>query len=114
MNNTWVIGYLHGGLSALIQLLERAPVLENDEFIFLGDYVDGWSESAQLVDFLMDLENRFRCVFIKGNHDVYCRNWLENGKKDPIWLKHGGLSTIESYRDISEEKKTKHLDFLKG
>ena len=43
MKKTFVIGDIHGGLKALIQVLERAEVTINDTLIFLGDYVDGWS-----------------------------------------------------------------------
>ena len=50
---TLAIGDIHGGLKALIQILERAKVTEDDTLIFMGDYVDGWSESAQVIDLLM-------------------------------------------------------------
>lgn len=73
---TIVIGDIHGGLKALIQLLEKPEVKENDRLIFLGDYVDGWSESAQVINFLIDLSQKQQCVFIKGNHDVWCQEWL--------------------------------------
>ncbi|WP_217707033.1 metallophosphoesterase [Pedobacter ghigonis] len=41
MKRTLVIGDIHGGLKALIQLLERASVTKQDRLIFLGDFVDG-------------------------------------------------------------------------
>ncbi|MBP1223281.1 putative phosphodiesterase [Flavobacterium sp. 1355] len=46
MKRTLVFGDIHGGLKALIQLLEKIVLNQNDRLIFLGDYVDGWSESA--------------------------------------------------------------------
>lgn len=52
---TLVIGDIHGGLKALTQLLERAKVTTDDQLIFLGDYVDGWSESAQVIQYLIEL-----------------------------------------------------------
>ena len=51
MKRTLAIGDIHGGLKALKQVLERANVNENDKLIFLGDYVDGWSESSQVIQF---------------------------------------------------------------
>ena len=48
---TLVIGDLHGGLKGLHQVLERAKVTKDDHLIFLGDYVDGWSESYELLKF---------------------------------------------------------------
>ena len=64
---TLAIGDIHGGLKALIQLLERANVTKNDRLIFVGDYVDGWSESAQVIQYLIELSKINECIFIKGN-----------------------------------------------
>ena len=55
MTRTLVIGDIHGGLRALHQIMERAKVTANDKLIFLGDYVDGWSESPQVIEYLIAL-----------------------------------------------------------
>lgn len=109
---TFTIGDIHGGLKALVQLIERLELQYNDTLIFLGDYVDGWSESAQVLDYLIDLETRYDCIFIKGNHDVYCENWLKSGETNDIWLFHGGKMTIESYKRYTHKEKKVHLQFL--
>ena len=62
---TFVIGDIHGGLKALLQVLNKLELTEKDQLIFMGDYVDGWSESAQVIDFLMELSKTFKC-FYKG------------------------------------------------
>ncbi len=113
MKRTLVIGDTHGGLKALIQVLERANVTKNDTLIFLGDYVDGWSESAQVVEFLIELEQKQPCVFIKGNHDVWCEEWLNFDIKNETWLKHGGKETISSYQKLDFQNWQKHAMFLK-
>jgi serine/threonine protein phosphatase 1 len=110
MKRTLVFGDIHGGLKALIQLLERVEVKQNDRLIFLGDYVDGWGESAQVIDFLIELSQKQECVFIKGNHDVWCHEFLMNDVINDIWFLHGGKSTMESYQNL--ESKEKHLDFF--
>jgi serine/threonine protein phosphatase 1 len=112
MSRTLVIGDIHGGLKALKQALLNADVNTNDTLIFLGDYVDGWSESAQTIDFIMHLAEQHLCIFIKGNHDVLCEEWLRSGKQETNWLKHGGIATIESYNNIDNDTKLKHLEFL--
>ena len=53
MSRTLVIGDIHGGLRALHQLFERANVSQKDTLIFLGDFVDGWSESPKVLDFMI-------------------------------------------------------------
>ena len=112
MSRTLVIGDIHGGLKALMQLFEKIKLQEGDELIFLGDYVDGWSESAQLIDYLIQLRESYKCVFIKGNHDAWCEEWLAGIEANPIWLMHGGQETVNSYAGFSDEQKVVHLTFF--
>lgn len=108
----FAIGDIHGGLRALIQLLNKMEVKDEDTFIFMGDYVDGWSESAQVVQFLLELSQKINCIFIKGNHDVWCEEWLRTGEVNPTWYMHGGKETMESYEHFSNDDKKKHLEFF--
>lgn len=113
MKRTLVIGDIHGGLRAVKQVLEFAKVTTDDQLIFLGDYVDGWSESAQVIDFLIDLDENFHCTFIKGNHDVWCEEFLRTGNGNATWLLHGGQPTIQSYEGYTREQKELHVRFFK-
>lgn len=110
---TLVIGDIHGGLKALKQILERAEVTTNDTLIFLGDYVDGWSESPQLLDFLMELRETHNCILLRGNHDELLQKYLESNTYNEMWKNHGGKATIKAYEEVSQEKKKEHIQFLK-
>jgi len=109
---TFVIGDIHGGLKALKQVLERAAAGVGDKLIFLGDYVDGWSESAQTINYLLQLSARAECIFIKGNHDVWCEEWLRSGYANQAWLVHGGRETIASYKGVDDHTKRIHLNWF--
>ena len=111
---TFVIGDIHGGLKALLQVLNKLEVKEDDMLIFVGDYVDGWSEAAQVIQFLIELSEKVNCIFIKGNHDVWCENWLKTTIVKPLWYMHGGKGTIDSYDVFSEEDKKEHLSFFEN
>ncbi|AZA81339.1 serine/threonine protein phosphatase [Chryseobacterium lactis] len=112
MSRTLVIGDIHGGFKALKQVLERAEVTQNDQLIFLGDYVDGWSESSQIIQFLIEFSENQDCIFIKGNHDTWCEDWLVSGLAPDLWLFNGGQKTVESYAHYSLEKKLAHFEFF--
>lgn len=112
MKRTLAIGDIHGGFKALKQALERANVTKNDTLIFLGDYVDGWSESSQIIQFLIELSEKQECVFIKGNHDAWTEDWISLGLAPNVWLSNGGKSTVESYADYAEENLNLHLEFF--
>ena len=55
MARTLVIGDIHAAKKALVQVLDRADLQADDELIFLGDYVDAWSEAVETVDFYFGL-----------------------------------------------------------
>jgi serine/threonine protein phosphatase 1 len=112
MKRTLVIGDIHGGLKALVQVLNRASVSADDKLIFLGDYVDGWSESAQVVEYVMKLSEKQHCIFIKGNHDEWCEDWLRTGNADKTWLFHGGQATAKSYAAVDDLTRLRHLNFF--
>jgi serine/threonine protein phosphatase 1 len=111
---TLVIGDIHGGLRALHQIFERAKVTSKDQLIFLGDYVDGWSQSPEVLDFLIALNQHQNCIFIKGNHDDLLHSWLNESKDNELWYKHGGESTVFAYIDVKTDKKQSHIEFLKS
>lgn len=111
---TLVIGDIHSGLRALKELLEKASVSADDKLIFLGDYVDGWSEAVETVDFLIDFNKRYNCILLRGNHDELCYEWLNGGSDNPMWRQHGGEATVSSYEKIDIETKTRHLAFYKS
>ena len=113
----FVLGDIHGGLKAIHQVLERANVTNNDTLIFLGDFVDGWSESPAVLDFLIALQKKQPCIFIRGNHDELLLDWLLGNNEnidEKLWFQHGGEATVKSYQNIDAETKEKHIDFLKS
>jgi len=111
---TLVIGDIHGGLHALHQIMERAKVTTKDTLIFLGDYVDGWSQSPQVIDYLIELNTKNNCVFICGNHDELLLHWLKDNKDNLMWYKHGGEATVNAYETVSTENKQRHIEFLQS
>jgi serine/threonine protein phosphatase 1 len=117
MHRKLVIGDIHGGLRALHQIMERAKVTTDDTLIFLGDYVDGWSESPQVLDFLISKSKKQECIFIRGNHDELLLDWLTGNTKnfDPkMWFMHGGEATVLAYENVSTTTKKAHIDFLQS
>lgn len=112
MARTIVTGDIHGAVKALTQLLERVALQPDDRLIFLGDYVDGWSQSAAVIDLLIALDKGYDCIFIRGNHDIWCEEWLAGATPNKIWLFNGGAATVASYENVDDERKMQHLEFF--
>lgn len=117
MGRTLVIGDIHGGFLAIQQLFERAAVTKEDTLIFLGDYVDGWSQSVEVIDFLIELSTKQKTIFLRGNHDQIVLDWLLGNTEnfnEKMWFIHGGEATQKSYETVSLQKKEKHIQFLQS
>jgi serine/threonine protein phosphatase 1 len=114
MDRILAIGDIHGGLKALLQVMERAEVSTSDRLIFLGDYVDGWSDSAKMIEFAIALSRRQSTVFIKGNHDAWCEEWLRTGIAERSWLFHGGQTTARAYAAFGAATLREHLAFFES
>ncbi|NND62859.1 MAG: serine/threonine protein phosphatase [Flavobacteriaceae bacterium] len=111
---TIVIGDIHAGFRAIQQLINKINPVYTDRYIFLGDYVDGWSEAVETVDYLIEFATKYSCIFIRGNHDYLAFRYLTKKEENPQWLASGGLETKQSYAKISAEKKKEHISFYKG
>jgi serine/threonine protein phosphatase 1 len=108
-----VIGDIHGGLKALREVLDRVGPEEGDHLIFLGDYVDGWSDAAETIEYLIWFRERHTCLFLRGNHDELCLQWLQEGMENPLWLESGGEATRKSYQGIGPKTRRAHIHFLR-
>lgn len=107
---TLVIGDIHGGYKALIQVMERANFdKENDKLISLGDIADGWSQVPECVDYLLSCKN---LIAIRGNHDKWCNDWLQMGHNPINWLAQGGQATVEAYIRTGKLTDEDHRTFF--
>lgn len=113
----FVIGDIHGGFKALLQVLERSKFdKRKDHLIALGDATDGWSQVPETFEELLTLKN---LTYILGNHDEWFMEFAE-GKMEfnlpddegSLWLNQGGQATVDAYINKLELFK-KHYDYLK-
>jgi serine/threonine protein phosphatase 1 len=114
---TLVLGDQHGGFKAFLQVMERCKFDNKvDKLITLGDVADGWSETAELVEYLIHLQETSdkRHIFLRGNHDAWTGEWLEFGRANPNWLPQGGQATVESYIRTGFVMSQSHRDFFKN
>lgn len=114
MERTLVIGDIHGSFKALEQVVGRAGITEKDRLIFLGDYVDGWGQSPEVIDYLIKLKANHNCIFMRGNHDDLLLNWLKTGQYTEEWFTHGGELTTISYSKLTEEQRQLHILFMES
>ena len=106
MERTFVIGDIHGGFKALLQCIERSGFnKEVDTLISLGDIADGWPQVPECVEELLTIKN---LIFIRGNHDKWCEEWMLYRIVNKNWLMQGGRATYEAYTIYHPDLINKH------
>lgn len=100
----FVVSDIHNHYTELIEALETEGwSIDNDEHILIvcGDAFDRGLEALKLYDFLIDLQDKNRLVYVKGNHDdLLLRLCGEGGIASDEFLLHFHNGTIITYRDF--------------
>ena len=105
-------GDIHGSNKALVQVLERSGFNnEEDTLISLGDIADGWHEVPECVDTLLGIKN---LIAIRGNHDIWLRDWLKTGYENPMWLPQGGQASKDAYIRTGQNLDENHRNFFEN
>jgi serine/threonine protein phosphatase 1 len=89
--------------------MDQIHPFEEDEVVFVGDYVDRGPDSKGVVDYLLTLQGRY--TFLMGNHERMFLDFLQ-GKERFLFLYNGGEATLESYGGVGSIPAA-HLAFLK-
>lgn len=99
----YAIGDVHGRADLLQSLL---TVIDADLArsappraiqVFLGDYVDRGPDSAGVIDMLIERSQTHETVCLKGNHEVFLLEVLNDPARLQEWRHYGGLLTLVSY-----------------
>ncbi|QTA83656.1 Calcineurin-like phosphoesterase family protein [Desulfonema limicola] len=102
MKNFFAVGDIHGcydKLKSLMEILDNHIDPDSDTIIFLGDYIDRGPNSFEVVEYLVNLKERFKnTVFLKGNHEEMLEQYLA-GLDKYTYLVNGGQQTLESYME---------------
>lgn len=111
MNKLIAIGDIHGEYFKLKNLIEKLKPHKSDTVIFLGDYIDRGLYSKRVIDYLLECENSFNCIFLMGNHEYYFLKSNNDEYAKDFFLTYGGIQTIDSYYGYENILKT-HKNFF--
>src|SRR3974377_295898 len=110
MEKIFVIGDIHGCISYLEDLMAMIEVhAGQDEIVFIGDYIDRGPDIKGVVEFILELKNKFKIICLIGNHERMFLDYYEYGHNAELWFANGGTSTVNSY-GIIKTPEGKKLD----
>jgi serine/threonine protein phosphatase 1 len=75
--------------------------------VFLGDYIDRGPASRETIDLLIERSSRHETIFLKGNHEQFLFEVLQDAARLEAWTDYGGFQTLMSY-GISPSLKPDH------
>lgn len=131
----YAIGDIHGRrdlLDRLLSQIEAHSARHSPDrvrrIVFLGDYVDRGPDSFGVIERLLaPPPEGFAFTFLRGNHDQAMLDFLDADDPSPVWLRHGGVSTLASYgvaaidrlpramrKDLDAKIPPSHVAFLRG
>jgi len=93
----FAIGDIHGCLSHLERLIGMLTIRQEDLLVFIGDYIDRGPDSKGVVDYVLDLRDKYcTTVCLMGNHEQMFLDYLA-GREAEMFLYNGGIETLASY-----------------
>lgn len=98
MDKVFAIGDIHGSYKLLEKLLPFWN-REEEQLVFLGDYIDRGSENLEVIQKVMELSKEYGAITLSGNHEQIFLNWLKNPEKISEFYfnpKVGGATTVQS------------------
>ncbi len=99
MDKVFAIGDIHGSYELLESLLQFWNH-EEEQLVFLGDYIDRGPDSLKVLQKIIQLTKTFGAITLCGNHEQLFLNWLEKPEEISEFYfnpKVGGAATIQSF-----------------
>jgi serine/threonine protein phosphatase 1 len=90
------IDLLRGAFDRIDASLEKYPV-KHALHIFLGDYIDRGRDSRDVIDALLARKRQHAVICLKGNHESYAVQILNDPTVLSEWTQFGGINTLLSY-----------------
>jgi len=111
MNKIFAVGDIHGQLTMLKDLVSKINYESQDTLIFIGDYIDRGEDSKGVIDYLIQLQKIYNCIFLKGNHEEMLMDYLSGINKN-LYLYNGGAKTMKDYGPMGVPNN--HMDFFRN
>ena len=106
----FAIGDIHGQIDKLRGLMSKLYVNDEDLIVFVGDYIDRGHYSFEVIEYLIGLSKKHKCIFLKGNHEEMFMDFM-SGINEDFFIQNGGYATIQSYENNGYDIH-QHTDYL--
>ncbi|QDU11429.1 metallophosphoesterase [Gimesia aquarii] len=109
MGRLLAIGDIHGCLISLKLLIEKVRPTHEDLVIVLGDIIARGPESKGCLDFLIELNEELKMVFLMGNHEEFMLEAKTSSIACGSWIYFGGEEVLRSYDPLHQTVDIKNV-----
>lgn len=111
---TIVITDIHGEFEKFQSLLDKIVPVQNDEFVFLGDYIDRGKNPRAVIDKVIEISKTNKCTCLMGSHEyAYLHARMGEEYYKFLFWNYGGVETAECYGGFDEIYKV-HGEFFES
>lgn len=76
--NVFVFGDIHGCIEPLIQFFQENPFDLNNQYIFVGDFIDRGLNNSDVLKYIYELSKNPNVYLIEGNHEIHLWKWANS------------------------------------
>ena len=105
---------IHGELEKLNSVLSKIEFRDDDIIVFLGDYIDRGPDSKGVVERVLELGEKHKCVYLIGSHEYALLHSKNDEYYDYLFWNYGGPATVKSYGGRFENILNTHGDFFRS
>ncbi len=115
MGRRIAISDIHGCAATFKKLLHGVLAISRQDTLYLlGDYINKGPKSKEVIDSIFELESSgFTVHCLRGNHEQYLLNALDDDGQEAYFLERGGIETLQSFgRTDIHGIPEKHVNFM--
>ncbi len=104
---------IHGEKRKLDSVLSQIDIQPDDTFVFMGDYIDRGPDSRGVVDRIIELGEKNKCINLIGSHEYALLHAKQDDYYQFLFDNYGGPATVRSYGSFENIFKI-HGDFFRS
>ena len=107
-----VIGDIHSCYTPLKEYFDKNPMVDENAYVFLGDWFDRGIEAKETLEFLLSIYNKENVYLLKGNHELWIDNYVNDGE-DAV-LTDAFKKSLSDFGDLKNDLAKVRDKFIDG
>lgn len=107
-----VIPDIHGCCKTFKALIKKIDLTENDNLYLLGDYIDKGKCSSAVLDYIIELSEKYNLFPLLGNHEYDILRTQKEYDDDTFYFFVKRISKSADLLDENHKIKKKYYDFF--